>query len=181
MRDAIFIALTLLTAGCSHQAITNTTQSERAPSADSDTSHSPPSISSAQTILAGLIQTESDDRMKLIGFKKSDGQSKTVDGIDVYRFEFEAVMEAQDECWWKLGQIHTMAIYYQRDGAWWRGGTNLSQARSTYNPGGDADLNHLRKGEKLTINGSLTLERKESGWHARAQVCEPPVTFRRGS
>ena len=181
MRDSIFIALVLLTAGCSRQAITNTPQSERTPSADSDTGHSSSSVSSAQTILAGLIQTDSDDRMQLIDFKKTDAQSKTVSGVDVYTFEFQAVMEAQDECWWKLGQISTMAVYYQKDGAWWRHRTNLSQERGSYNPGGDPDLNHLRKGEKFTMNGSLTLEPKESGWHARAQVCEPPVTFRRRS
>ena len=179
MRDSIFIALVLLTAGCSRQAITNTPQSELTPSAESDTG--PPAVSSAQTILAGMIQTESDDRIKLIDFMKTDGQSKTVDGVDVYTFEFQAVMEAQDECWWKLGQIRTMAVYYQKDGAWWRGGTNLSQARSSYNPGGDPDVNHLRKGEKLTFNGSLTLERTESGWHERARVCEPSVMFRRRS
>jgi hypothetical protein len=126
-----------------------------------------------------LIQSESDDRIKLIDFMKTDGQWRAVDGVDVYTFEFRAVMEAQDDCWWKLGQIRTMAVYYQKDGAWWRSGTNLSQARSSYNPGRDPDVNHLVKGEKLTINGSLTVERKDSGWHARAQICEPPVTFRR--
>ena len=182
MRDAILIALAFLAAGCSRQAITNTPQSERTPSAGSDTGHSPPAVSSAQTILAGLVQTESDDRIKLINFMKTDRQSKTVDGVEVYPFKFQAVMEAQDECGWKLGQIGTMQVYYQKDGAWWRGGgTNLSQALSSYNPGRDPDVIHLRKGEKLTVNGSLTLERKESGWHARSGVCEPPVMFSRRS
>ena len=181
MKDAIFILLAVLTAGCSRQAITKSPQGERTPSADSDTRDSPPSVSSAQAILAGFIEADSDDRMKLIDFKKIDGRPTTIDGVDVYTLEFQAVMEAQGECWWKLGQIHTMNVYYQKDGAWWRQQTNLSQGLVSYNPGSDPDLNQLRKDEKLSINGSLTLERKESGWHARAQVCEPPVTFRRPS
>lgn len=113
---------------------------------------SDPSIGAVEEHFEARVQQESSGRLRLVGFKKTNGQTGEVFGVPVYSLDYEMEIEVVEPSFWEqdplLGETtfkavaaREMNIYYQMKG---------------YQP--------VQRGERITVTGSVQFERTEQGW-----------------
>jgi predicted nucleic acid-binding Zn ribbon protein len=119
-----------------------------------------PSADDLQRIIQEQINKESQGRIKLISFQKTNAQEGELHGVKLYNIEYQIEIEFTENCKWVMGheamlggppQFRTSKPKSQ--GFWDEWTDNLN------NPG-----KLVKKGHKERISGSLTFEKTEKGW-----------------
>lgn len=109
----------------------------------------PPSASNAHNALARQIQEESQGRIRLVNFSKTNGLEAETNGVKIYKFEYQAEIEFADECWW-AGQPGHFAADPVKASVWDALGHVLQR--------------RMRKGQREKLSGTLEFEKTERGW-----------------
>ncbi len=112
----------------------------------------------AQNDIHQYIQERTDGRVGVVGFKKTDGQKQVVRGRDIYILEYEAQAQFLERCWTTraLGRVFLCEDEYPDSNEILRAiamGNDLMKYSTS------------DKGKEVSIGGSVTFEKKESGWH----------------
>jgi len=107
-----------------------------------------PTEDDARKILEDQIKND-QGRIKLISFKKTDGQRGDLFGVPMYSLEYEAEVEVLEDCDWK-GSDWQGNILGKRDGV-------KTQKTLFGQP-------HLKKGQRQKISASVNFEKSEKGW-----------------
>ena len=117
-----------------------------------------PSPDKAQGVIHRSITKESDGRVEVAKFNKTDGQKQNIHGRYVLEFQAEAII--LEDCWAYKDFIPSggFASFFNVDGVSFA--TKLSGSDWIGQP------IHRSKGDKTPIHGSVTFEKKESGWVA---------------
>ena len=119
-----------------------------------------PSPDKAQGVIQQSITQESAGRVEVAKFKKTDGQKQNIHGRYIYVLEFKAEAIILEDCWAYKDFIPSggFASFFNVDGV----------SFATKSSGSDwiGQPIHRSKGDKTPINGSVTFEKKESGWVA---------------
>ena len=66
-------------------------------------SSSVPSDEDGKALLVNQINSESQGRIKLLRFQKTDGQASKSEGVERYKLEFDIEIEFLEDCKWVLG------------------------------------------------------------------------------
>ncbi len=117
-----------------------------------------PSASDAERVLREEIETVSHGSIKLLSFKKTDGQAGEAFGVKGYKLDFEAVIQSQAQGIWQSddGTGKLAFGWTDQDKAFSSG--LMSQLLNQF--GGKP----LEKGDRAKITGVMVGEKKESGW-----------------
>jgi hypothetical protein len=119
---------------------------------------SAPSSSAAEEFLREKINRESQGRIKLVSFTKTNGQESTPQGIPTYKLDYEAEIEFLDDCRWGTTQ----------DFIGWRGDFHVFPPEE--GPGFFAGLyppfRKAAKGSRTKVTGSVMFQKTEAGWRA---------------
>ena len=112
-----------------------------------------PSSSAAEEFLREKINKESQGRIKLVSFSKTNGQEAAPMGIPSYILHYEAEIEFLDDCKWGTA-----------DGSGWRGDFkvfSIGEVTFSYPP-----FQKATKGSHTKVKGYVTFEKTEAGWRA---------------
>ena len=120
-----------------------------------------PSAADGKQAILDKIKAESDGRIELVSFEKTNGMQGEEAGVKTYALEFEAEITFLDNCKWSTGLIrgdggmsfHTFKI---------SGNPNSPMAmmeNAMNGPGAD-----VKKGESFNVSGVIHLLSKERGW-----------------
>lgn len=125
---------------------------------------SKPSESNAKNIIEQKVNQESEGKIRLVSFRKTNGQTREVYGVKVYVLEYEAVIEFLDDCKWltvdpfSARHIGFKTVQTKRSaekkGGYWAGWMNLTQTPGTEH----------KKGERQNYFSSIRFEKTEKGW-----------------
>lgn len=122
-----------------------------------------PSEGDGELAILDRIKTQSDGRIKLISFHKTDGQKRELQGAQFYSLEFQAGIEFTEDCKWVTGMhgsnpgFRTVKVAAQRD----KGFSWDTWLDNTQNPGV-----MVKKGHQEKLSGSIVFEKTEQGWRA---------------
>ena len=124
----------------------------------------PPSASDGRQAIEDRMKQQSQGRMRLVQFQKTNGELAEVMGVKVYTLEYETEIEFLEACKWN---IITFAGAIMDDEASFRTTKSpdkplneLAQlAESATNPGTE-----VSKGQKFKLVGAIRFEKKEKGW-----------------
>jgi hypothetical protein len=120
---------------------------------------SSPSAGDAEQVLRQQIDSESNGQIKLVSFRKTDGQKQVVNGVQLYELDYEAEIEFETDGTWLSdiggGQGISFKLLTGAD----RPTTNLGQfGEMPYSP------KDVHRGSRAKISGVMEGEKKESGW-----------------
>ena len=119
-----------------------------------------PSSKTAEKELRQRIDIESQKRISLTQFKKTDGQSADPLGYEIYSLEYEAEIKFVEDCLWSQGHFGLrFATSPPR--------TNPDDLNDMgnylgYISGGPSNL--MKKGERRKFTGAIEYEKTEKGW-----------------
>jgi len=112
-----------------------------------------PSASDAQKVLETKIQDEAQGRIKLVSFQKTNGQTRQIEGVNVYHLEYQADIEFTANCKWVKS---------------FDGSLSLRTTPPPANALMDSDPGPLMQaGQHQTVNGAVDFEKTENGWRAQ--------------
>jgi hypothetical protein len=120
-----------------------------------------PSSSAAEEFLREKINKESEGRIKLVSFSKTNGQEAAPMGIPSYKLDYEAEIEFLDDCRWGTAS-----------GSNWRGDFYVFPAEQGpgYFGGLYPPFRQATKGSRTKVLGSVIFQKTEAGW----RTVEPP-------
>jgi hypothetical protein len=112
-----------------------------------------PSASDAQKVLETKIQNESQGRIKLVSLQKTNGQTRQIEGVNVYHLEYQADIEFTANCKWVKS---------------FDGSLSLRTTPPPANALMDSDPGPvMQAGQLQTINSAVDFEKTENGWQAQ--------------
>jgi hypothetical protein len=118
-----------------------------------------PSESVARKILENIIKEDSQGLIKLVSFKKTNGQSGETFGIKWYSLECEGEIECVEGGWWwtGLGKGFVLAttVTPEQDE---HGATDLFHSTQF------STKNRVEKGQRKKFSGALHFQLTENGW-----------------
>lgn len=127
-------------------------------------SGSQPSAGDGKRAVLDRIQNESEGRIKLVSFKKTNGQLGELMGVQFYSLEYQAEIEFTEDCKWVTKMFglekgfRTVKPVAEPRG----GGFSWNKFMDeTQNPG-----NLVKQGHRETLSGKITFEKTEQGWRA---------------
>lgn len=110
-----------------------------------------PSVVKVEEHLRNRVEAESEGRLKLASFRKTNAQEGELFGVPAYSLEYEAEIEVLETCFWTpryFGEISfrtvgpdEMSIYLELQG-----------------------YQRVREGERVTFTNSFEFEKTERGW-----------------
>jgi hypothetical protein len=106
---------------------------------------SQPDVADAHALIQESVARNSDGRLKLISLANTGGRRMNVPGTDTYELWYNAVVELTRDAWWT-------PTAYRR----------FSTLPPTSTGGGAYSAG--KKGEQVTIAGTLTFAKDKSGW-----------------
>lgn len=116
-----------------------------------------PSTSAAEEFAREQIKKQSQDRIKLVGFSKIDGQESAPNGIPSYKLDYEAELEFLENCRW--GTKHGV------NGGW---NGDYRCVPIIEGPGYSGDIftpfGEAKKGTRTKVRNFVTFEKSEAGW-----------------
>src|ERR1035441_2985112 len=123
-----------------------------------------PSVSEGSQAVEDRIKGQSEGRIRLVQFRKTNGQLAEVMGVKVYTLEYETEIEFLEACKWNIitfaGAIMDDELSFRTTKAPDKPLSELAQlAESATNPGTD-----VSKGQRFKIVGAIRFEKKEKGW-----------------
>ncbi len=110
-----------------------------------------PSVSAVEDYLRERVGRESDGRLQLAEFRKTNAQEANPIGIPRYSLEYEAVIDVLESCYWDrryLGEASFRTVAPER--------MDIFMEAQGYQP--------ARQGERVTVEGSFEFEKTERGW-----------------
>lgn len=110
-----------------------------------------PSSSAAEEFVREKINKESEGKIKLVSFSKTNGQEAAPMGIPSYKLHYEAEIEFLDDCRWGT-----------EDSSGWRGDFEVfpvGVVTLSYPP-----FREATKGSRTKVRGSVIFEKTEAGW-----------------
>jgi hypothetical protein len=113
---------------------------------------STPSASEGRDVLEKQIQEQSKGMIKLLDFRKTDGQAGELMGVRVYAMDFEAEVEFQEDCYW---------------GGPFGGFEVMTGEPGPFNAFMFMGKRKARAGERATISGKLQFQKTEKGWQGK--------------
>lgn len=123
---------------------------------------SSPSVSDGKQAIQDCITKESEGRIKLTRFEKSNGAGDEIAGFKIYKLEFESEIEFTENCKWvtggggqEVGFRTAKSVAQPKSGFSWNSFLSDSQ-----NPGPD-----VTKGLKIQIFGAIHFVKNERGWY----------------
>jgi hypothetical protein len=124
----------------------------------------PPSASDGGQAIEDRIKRDSGGRIRLMQFRKTNGQLAEVMGVKVYTLEYETEIEFLEACKWNIitfaGAIMDDELSFRTTKAPDKPLSELAQlAESATNPGTD-----VSKGQRFKLVGAIRFEKKEKGW-----------------
>ncbi len=130
----------------------------------SSSQDSKPTVAEGEKVLSDGIPSESEGRIKVAKFSKTDGQSSVVNGVAMYKMEFQAELEFTEDCKWRtrsvLDNAHTsfrtvkLPPEASSDNFSWSQWDSDTQTPGTV----------MKRGQRQQISGTLTFEKSEKGW-----------------
>lgn len=120
-------------------------------------SASQPSTGDGKQVILDRIESESEGRIKLVSFLKTNGQKGELAGVPLYSMEFESVIEFTEDCQWVAESFGMRRGFKTRPLGT---GQNMISALGP-NPGA-----HVSKGERQKVSGAIAFEQTEKGWRA---------------
>jgi len=126
---------------------------------------STPSSSAAEEFIRNRIKEESGDKIKLISFKKINGQETAPGGVPSYNFEYEAEIEFVENCQW--------GTKYDYFGTW-RGDFAVFPPKDEpgYFGGMFAPFGEATTGSRTKVKAYVVFRKTEAGW-----IPEKPSMF----
>lgn len=122
-----------------------------------------PSEGDGELAILDHIKTQSEGRIKLVSFHKTDGQKRELQGAQFYSLEFQAEIEFTEDCKWVTGMygsnlgFRTVKVAAQQNEGFsidtWMG--------NMQDPGVMVKKGHLEK-----LSGLIMFEKTERGWRA---------------
>ena len=122
---------------------------------------SKPSDGEGKQAIQNQISQNSESRITLVGFHKSNGQLAEVNKVKLYSMEYEAEIAFSETCRWLT------------DGSFRRNYTfntaakplsNLNETRSLLDHLTTGDSSLVVKGQRFTLAGTISFMKKENGW-----------------
>jgi hypothetical protein len=118
----------------------------------------PPSEGVGRQVLEQRVRSQSNGKIKLVSFSKTNG----VDDKNSYRLEYEAEIEFLSNGSWTSG-IDSGSFEFSADAA---PGPNSPGAMFALTMG----TRDVRQGQREKIKGMMIFEKTEKGWRADGQV-----------
>lgn len=122
---------------------------------------SAPSASKGEQAIQDRISQESEGRIRLTEFQKTNGQQGEVMGVKVYGLEFDAQIEFTEDCKWITGMFGqqlsfrtSKAVAQKQSGFTWDKFRDAAD-----NPG-----SIVSKGQDIKVSGVVRFVKKEKGW-----------------
>jgi len=118
---------------------------------------STPSTSAAEEFIRDRIKQQSEDKIRLISFQKTNGQEMAPNGVPLYALEYEAEIEFLERCRWGTKNDFDgkwrgdFAVFPPRDEPGFFGGA--------FYPFGDAE-----KGSRTKVQAFVLFQKTEQGW-----------------
>ncbi len=124
---------------------------------------SSPSQSDGKQAIENRIKEESQGRIKLTKFQKSNGAQGELMGFKIYALEFEAEIEFTENCKWVTGfQGSQLSFRTAKAVAEPQSGFSWNKfLENTQSPG---EL--VAQGQKIGVSGIVRFAKKENGWAA---------------
>ena len=119
-----------------------------------------PSSDDAKGIIQERINKESEGRIKLVSFQKTNGQEGELLGVKIYQLSYQGEIEFLEDCKWEkgmavnLGEVHYRTVKV-KPGAkdFWQNWDDQMHGRQI-----------VKKGHKEKISGNVVFEKTEKGW-----------------
>ena len=115
---------------------------------------SKPSESSARQTIEEQIQKNSQGKLKLRDFKKTNGIEREIFGQKMYELQYEAVIEPLANCWFIEPNSTSVKA-------------RISEPYVCLQQCSFCSATPLKKGELHKVNGSIHYEMTEKGWVMR--------------
>ncbi len=122
---------------------------------------SSPSSGDGERVIQARIKQESEGRVKLTKFEKTNGAKGELIGLTIYTLEFEAEIEFTEKCNWLTGMFGqelsfrtSKLVAAPASGFSWNKFLDDSQ-----NPG-----TAVAKGQRVQLSGVVRFTKKEKGW-----------------
>lgn len=122
-------------------------------------SASQPSVGDAEQAVLARIKSESQGRIKLVSFQKTNGQSQKQMGVEMYCLEYAAVIEFTEDCKW-VKHVEDLHRGFKTVRA-------LPPKADVFEKLMDDSLNPgvlVKKGQIEKLSASITFEKTEKGW-----------------
>jgi hypothetical protein len=124
----------------------------------------PPSASEGRQAIEDRIKGQSEGRIRLVQFQKTNGQSAEAMGVKVYTLEYETEVEFLEACKWNIitfaGAIMDNEVSFRTTKSPDKPLSELAQlSESATNPG-----TAVSKGQRFKLVGAIRFEKKEKGW-----------------
>lgn len=126
----------------------------------------PPTESDVKELLALRIEKESEGRISLVSFHKSNGQDTTVNGVRNYAFEYEAEIQFREARRWQS---------FDFGGAWNGTFHTIGEPKDTLQGtlSEFATNPKMAKGQRKIIGYRLPFDLTEKGWRSREGLILP--------
>lgn len=114
-----------------------------------------PSEDDGKNVVLSKINAQSQGRIGLVSFKKTNGQDREVQGVKVYLMSFEANITFTEDCMW--GEVH---------GSQWRGKflTEPGIPRGVMASFDNMDKRPGKRGSQTLVKGTVIFQKTEQGW-----------------
>ncbi|MEK6676267.1 MAG: hypothetical protein AABZ47_11520 [Planctomycetota bacterium] len=112
-----------------------------------------PAATAGEKLIRDKIQDQAEGRIKLVSFRKTNGQTREAFGMQEYVMEWEGEIEFLQDCRWGPFVYGTYT---------WSGDFHTDISTSRIGFGGRLD--DARMGQKVRLTGSLTFRKTEKGW-----------------
>ena len=122
---------------------------------------SKPSDGDGKQAVQNQITQDSQGRITLVEFHKSNGQLAEVNKVKLYNMEYEAEIEFSEPCRW-LTDGSFRRNYTFRTAAKPR--SNLNQTTAILDHINTGDSSTMAKGQRFKIAGAISFAKKEKGW-----------------
>jgi hypothetical protein len=114
---------------------------------------SQPSESDGEKIIRDKIAGQSEGHIKLVSFKKTNGQAKEEEGISKYNLEYQAEIEFDKDCVWQYMGGGYFILY------------KIAELPSDWD--GKFGGATMKRGQHVKLSGTVVFQKKENGWVGR--------------
>jgi len=151
-----------ITVACTLMFITGLAGCGQSPPAASE---SQPAASDGEKVIRDKIAAESEGRIKLASFQKTNGQAAERNGVPAYTLEYSGEIEFLEDCKWAV------------DNPYMRGFRTVKLkprvSELDYDPNRFLPGMEVKQGQREKISGKIFFEKTENGWRGNASHIAP--------
>ena len=97
-----------------------------------------------------MVSKDSQGKLKLIDFEKTNGVKGSFFGKEIYELEYKATIDFVESCWKDEGPTSANFQVKEKEPKGWDAWNHLYK--------------YFDKGSKMTYNGKIALEKTDNGW-----------------